>query len=139
VARRNRPIRSLPNGTLLRVPLIEFQCQTENVPLVDGNLVAETLIAFLMIGLLGFVLRWTFARDKGMPMWPPAEPSDSDDFGLLAPVATVDTADEAARLRAMLAEAGIKATTTAAPAGRYRVLVFSSELDRARRVGGWSA
>ena len=109
------------------------------MPWVDGHLVAETLIAFLMIGLLGFVLRWTFGRDKSMPVWPPTEPSDPDDFGLLAPVATVDTADEAVQVRAMLAEAGIKATTAAGPDGRHRVLVFASELDRARRVGGWSS
>jgi hypothetical protein len=118
------------------VPPADFQCQTERVPLVDGSLITETLIAFLMIGLLGLVLRWTFARDKRMPAWPSADP---DDFGLLAPVATVDTADEAARVKAMLAEAGIKATTAAGPDGRHRVLVFSNELDRARRVGGWSA
>jgi hypothetical protein len=99
-------------------------------------LITETLIAFLMIGLLGFVLRWTFGRDKRMPLWPPTDP---EDFGLLAPVATVDTADEASRIKAMLAEAGIKATTSPGMDGRHRVLVFASELDRARRVGGWSA
>ena len=109
------------------------------MPLVDGHLIAETLIAFLMIGLLGFILRWTFGRDKNLPPWPPTESSDPDDYGLLAPVATVDSADEAARVRAMLAVAGIKATTAAGPDGRHRVLVFAKELDRARRVGGWSS
>jgi hypothetical protein len=116
--------------------LREVECQTENVPSLDGQLLTETLIAFLMIGLLGFVLRWTFSRDQGTPPWPPSDP---EDFGLLAPVATVDNADEAARVRAMLADAGIKATTAAGTDGRHRVLVFSTELDRARRVTGWSA
>ena len=106
------------------------------MPLFDGQLITETLIAFLMIGLLGFVLRWTFGRDKGAPAWPSGDP---EDFGLLAPVAIVDTADEAAQVKAMLAEAGIKATTSVGPDRRHRVLVFSNELDRARRVGGWSA
>jgi hypothetical protein len=106
------------------------------VPFPDGQLIIETLIAFLMIGLLGFILRWTFSRDQGAPAWPSSDP---EDFGLLAPVATVDTADEASRVKAMLAEAGIKATTSVSPDGRHRVLVFSTELDRARRVGGWSA
>ena len=106
------------------------------MPLADGQLFIETLIAFLMIGLLGFILRWTFSRDPGTAAWPPREP---EDFGLLAPVATVDTADEAVRIKAMLAEAGIKATTAAGADGCHRVLVFSTELDRARRVTGWSA
>jgi hypothetical protein len=107
------------------------------VPSLDGQLIVETLIAFLMIGLLGFILRWTFSRDQGTPAWPPS--GDPEDFGLLTAVATVDTADEAARIRAMLADAGIKATTAAGADGRHRVLVFSAELDRARRVTGWSA
>jgi hypothetical protein len=106
------------------------------VPAFDGQLITETLIAFLMIGVLGFVLRWAFAGDKGAPAWPPADP---EDFGLLAPVAIVDSADEAARVKGMLADAGIKATTSVGPDGRHRVLVFSNELDRARHVGGWSA
>ena len=106
------------------------------MPSLDGQLIVETLIAFLMIGLLGFILRWTLSRDQGAPAWPPSDP---EDFGLLTPVATADTADEAARVRAMLADAGIKATTAAGTDGRHRVLVFSAELDRARRVTGWSA
>ena len=105
------------------------------MPFLDGQLLVETLIAFLMIGLLGFILRWTFSRD-GKPAWPSSDP---EDYGLLAPVATVDTADEASRIKAMLAEAGIKATTAAGTDGRHRVLVFSAELDRARRVTGWPA
>jgi hypothetical protein len=69
---------------------------------------------------------------------PPAPSADAapDDFGLLAPVAVTDDAEEAARLKARLTEARIRATTTRGADGRYRVLVFSTELDRARRVGG---
>jgi hypothetical protein len=72
------------------------------------------------------------------PQAPPAPSGgeDADDFGLLAPVAVTDDADEAARLKARLAEAHIRATTTQGADGRYRVLVFATELDRARRVGG---
>jgi hypothetical protein len=69
------------------------------------------------------------------PKAPPVDAS-SDDFGLLAPVAVTDDADEAARLKARLADAHIRATTTQGTDGRYRVLVFAAELDRARRVGG---
>src|SRR5262245_35007621 len=58
------------------------------------------------------------------------------DFGLLATVAVVATATRAARLRRHLAEAGIRATTAIDRDGRHRVLVFASELYRARRIGG---
>jgi hypothetical protein len=119
-------------------PVWPTQCQTVCVPSFDGELLTEMLIAFAMIGLLGVVLRWTFSRSKDAEnaIWPTGDP---DDFGLLAPVATVDTEAEAQNLRSTLALAGIKATTTPGPDGRYRVLVFASEVDRARRVGGWSA
>lgn len=97
------------------------------------------LIAFAAIALLGLVLRWAFSRSGGAsgPIdWPPSDP---EDFGLLAPVARTDTLDEARRIRARLADAGIKATTTVGADGGHRVLVFASEVHRARRVGGWSA
>ena len=69
----------------------------------------------------------------------PAIPSSSagpDDYGLLSSVAAVDTAQEAARVRSLLADAGIRATTTVGVDGRHRVLVFNAELHRARRVAG---
>ena len=127
---------------------------------------AEILIAFAMVGLLGLILRFTFGRDMPnagdeltvrqddgtldlgddaytvvsedpVPAGPAAVSDVSDDdFGLLAPVAVTDDPEEAARLKARLAEARIRATTTQGRDGRYRVLVFASELDRARRVGG---
>jgi cell division septation protein DedD len=63
-------------------------------------------------------------------------PAPPEDYGLLASVAAVDTADEASRVRALLSGAGIRATTTVGADGRHRVLVFASELHRARRVAG---
>jgi hypothetical protein len=93
------------------------------------------LIVFVVIGLLVFLLRWTFS---GSGVRNPPEPGP-DDFGLLTPVAVVETAEEAQRVRALLTDAGIRATRTVGSDGRHRVLVFSAELDRARRVGGWPA
>lgn len=120
---------------------------------------AEILIAFAMVGLLGLILRFTFGREPNASDDLTARPDDGtldlgddsytvvsedpspsavadEDFGLLAPVAVTTGAEEAARLKARLAEAHIRATTTRGRDGRYRVLVFASELDRARRVGG---
>jgi hypothetical protein len=103
-----------------------------------------------MIGLFGLVLRWTFSRDRrATEPWPAPPPAasatgsgsssgSSADFGLLAPVAVVDTADEAAQVRELLSAAGIRSTENVDEDGRHRVLVFSTELDRARRVSGWS-
>jgi hypothetical protein len=59
----------------------------------------------------------------------------SDDYGLLAVAADVGTAEEAATVRRLLTEAGIRNTSTVA-AGRHKVLVFGHELMRARRVAG---
>lgn len=58
-----------------------------------------------------------------------------DDYGLLAVAAEVGTAEEAATVRRLLTEAGIRNTTTVAD-GRHKVLVFGHELMRARRVAG---
>jgi hypothetical protein len=109
-----------------------------------------------MIGVFGLVLRWTFARDRrASEAWPPPSPPSSgraapavvkavaavppaEDFGLLAPVAVVDTEDEAAQVRDLLTAAGIRSTQNVTNSGRLRVLVFAAELDRARRVSGWS-
>ena len=94
------------------------------------------LVVFVVVGLLVAALRWTFG---GQTVRNPPEPGTPDDFGLLTPVAVVETAEEAQRLRALLTDAGIRATRTVGSDGRHRVLVFSAELDRARHVGGWSA
>ena len=69
---------------------------------------------------------------------PGRDQAASDDFGLLAAVAVVESAAEAQRIRTVLRAAGIRATTTVGRDGRHRVLVFQNELLRARRVGGWS-
>jgi hypothetical protein len=77
------------------------------------------------------------AHDPGSPTAPALAASGADDdFGLLAVAATVPTAEEAARVRRVLAGAGIRATTTVGHDGRHRVLVFASDVLRARRVAG---
>ncbi|HEX6871382.1 MAG TPA: hypothetical protein VF163_09825 [Micromonosporaceae bacterium] len=202
------------------------------MPVLDGRLLSQTLVAFAVVAMLGLVLRWAFRGDRGRAgSWPPesgatdpasagirpganqpagldrtspgtpgtdqagkdranpdwanterggpdrvnpdrahpehggpdrANPdldperpsqdrpggertnpapvsvSEPEDYGLLATVAHVDTVAEAARVRTNLVRAGIRATTTKSRDGRFRVLVFRSELARARRVGGGS-
>lgn len=57
----------------------------------------------------------------------------SEDFGLLQPALIAEDLASAGAARARLAEAGIRATVSTGLDGRTRVLVFSEELDRARR------
>jgi hypothetical protein len=103
------------------------------VPLLDHGVLTQGLIALATIGVLALVLRWTFGRSSS------GLPDDGDeDYGLLAPVAVTESAAEAEHLRAVLAAADIRATVARARGGRHLVLVFTAELDRARRVGGWS-
>jgi hypothetical protein len=104
------------------------------VPLLDGHALTTMLVVFVVVGLLVVLLRWTFS---GSAVGNPPEPGRPDDFGLLTPVAIVDSADEAQRLRALLAEAGVRATRTVGSDGRHHVLVFAAEVDRARNIAGW--
>ncbi|MGE5828452.1 MAG: SPOR domain-containing protein [Micromonosporaceae bacterium] len=148
------------------------------MPVRADGVIVQIFIAFVMIGALGLVLRWTFGgprrsslrgtgepaatstgepappdvtaplepRPVDGPMPPPGEVPVSvaspagtavaEDFGLLTPVVTVETAAMADRVRARLRAAGIRATTSRGQDGRYRVLVFSSDLRRARRIEG---
>lgn len=62
-----------------------------------------------------------------------------DDFGLLAEAARAESPHEAERIRAVLAQAGIRATTTVGRDGRQRVLVFTADVHRARRIAGGSS
>ncbi len=115
------------------------------MPVTDGALILQVLIAFAVIGLFALVLRWAFRHDSKtrsalaeLDRAAEAPSGDPDDFGLLSTVAVVESQDEATRLRRVLGDAGIRATVSGTRDGRHRVLVFRSEVNRARRVGGWS-
>ena len=95
----------------------------------------QMLAAFAAVAVLGLILKFFFGRgrDSVTVAWSSTDPAD---FGLLAPAAVVDDAEDADALRELLADAGIKATKARARDGRYLVLVFRSELNRARQVAG---
>ena len=108
------------------------------VPLTHGWSVFSPFIALALIGALAVVLRWTFRQEPGEPpgLFAPPEPT-VEDYGLLGVAAEVETADAAEQIRAVLADAGIRATIAGTPDGRVRVLVFETDVPRARRVVGW--
>ena len=88
--------------------------------------------ALLVIILL---CRWVFStadRDaRAARRTSAALASRSGDYGLLVPIATVRTGDDAEMLRAVLREAGIRCTVAPGETGAD-VLVFRADAERAR-------
>jgi len=82
------------------------------------------LLSALAVGLLALVLRWTMRPSKRRA----ARVSDPSQ-GLLIGVAAT-TPDEAERLRRLLVDAGVRATSRAV-ATRRQVLVWPDDVDRA--------
>lgn len=91
------------------------------------------LVALVVVAALGLVLRWAYGSSRRAQP-PPAR--ESADFGLLREVAVVGNDDTANALRALLSDAGIRSTKAPMDHGSVRVLVFASDLDRARQVAG---
>ena len=92
------------------------------------------LLALLVVGVLGGLLRWTYGTHHQHVAPPPADGADGD-LGLLREVAVVPSAKGADVLRRLLAAEGIRATVqpTADNVGR-RILVFAEDEPTARLV-----
>lgn len=103
---------------------------TSSYSFLFGPLVASG--ALLVIVLL---CRWVFStghRDDRTARRL-ARLASQGDYGLLVPVATTRTPEDAAMLRALLADAGIRCTTGQDADGRgTEVLVFRADALRAR-------
>lgn len=103
---------------------------TSSYSFLFGPLVASG--ALLVIVLL---CRWVFStghRDDRTARRL-ARLASQGDYGLLVPVATTRTPEDAAMLRALLADAGIRCTTGQDPEGRgTELLVFRADALRAR-------
>lgn len=95
---------------------------------------AMALVALAVIVLL---CRWVFStghRDDRTARRLAAARSQGD-YGLLVPVATVRTPDDAALLREVLGTAGIRCTVTGAQQpGELAVLVFRADALQARQL-----
>ncbi len=96
----------------------------------------------LVIALLSLLARWAFSPAPRLSTRRLARDADPHDFGLLTPVATAPTREDAEMLREVLTSHGIRCTI--APAnplggGRKRpmhVLVFLGDADRAKTLVG---
>jgi hypothetical protein len=90
------------------------------------------IVALLVVAGLGLLTRWVFkpARPRRPP---PVDAADARELGLLTVIATVDRSG-AATDRSRLAAAGIRASTSLRRDGRFDVLVFTQDADRAREL-----
>jgi len=92
------------------------------------------LAALVALALVVLILRWVFSAPAPRRSAPPAVRGD---YGLLQPVATARTADDARRLRGLLREAGIRATVAESDeGGSWQLMVFRADAARASELVG---
>lgn len=99
--------------------------------------VSGPLVALLAMGVLVLLCRWVFStstRDQRTAARL-AKAKARGDYGLLVPVASVRTEEDAALLREVLLQAGIRGTVAEGNVpGERVVLVFRADADRARTL-----
>lgn len=87
--------------------------------------------ALCAVGVLVLISRWAFGTGTRSPA--ARRPAGPPDYGLLVPVATVRSSEDAEMLRDVLATAGIRATVAAQTPGRgFALLVFPDAAPQAR-------
>jgi hypothetical protein len=89
-------------------------------------------VAFLAVGLLAMLLRWTFRRGSSVVERRPRR-GPASDYGLLVAVAEPPTFAEAELIRARLVAQGVRATLAPTTEGP-RVMVFGEEASVARAL-----
>ncbi len=102
--------------------------------MTDYSYALGPVVAMLALGVIVLMCRWVFStssRDERMRARRTA-PASTGDYGLLVPVATARTPEDAALLRDVLTQAGIRGTVTPAAEGTWAVLVFRADALRAR-------
>lgn len=108
----------------------------------DGWYLIGPLIAVGLVGFLGVVF-WRMGlqptatsggrHDETVPDGL-AIFGEWDDYGLLRPAAVTIEPEVADEIRRFLSDAGIRATTATRRDGRVSVLVFSEQVEEARRL-----
>jgi hypothetical protein len=89
--------------------------------------------AVVVLVLLIVAARWVFRPSRPNRAVQRMNASDARELGLLTVVATVDRTTAAAQ-RGHLAAAGIRASTSLRNDGRFDLLVFNQDVDRARSL-----
>jgi hypothetical protein len=99
--------------------------------LSTGYAYLDPFIAVVGLGVIVLICRWVFSTDHRPPS--PTAPARPD-YGLLEAAAVVRTREDADMLRAVLRDAGIRASVTETgdtPEG-FAVLVFRADVAAAR-------
>ena len=115
------------------------------MPRGDGWYLIGPPIAFALIGLLGTIL-WRLGpqQETGREQDPlddlrpdgQATFADPDEYGLLCPAALTEDPGVTEEIRRLLCDAGIRATSAMRRDGRFLILVFAEDVERARRLVG---
>ncbi len=105
------------------------------MPVSSYHFLIGPLVALAALGVLVLLCRWVFSTshrdDRAARRL--AVLQSRGDYGLLVPIATARTSDDAAMLRSVLTEAGIRCTTGMSADGLgTEVLVFRADALRAR-------
>jgi hypothetical protein len=93
------------------------------------------IIAFVVVGALAVVMRWVFKPSRKNRVVSRMDASDARELGLLTVIGTFDRAGTAT-MRGRLADVGIRASASLRRDGRFDVLVFTQDADRARELLG---
>ncbi|MEO6881836.1 MAG: hypothetical protein ABI181_12935 [Mycobacteriaceae bacterium] len=89
---------------------------------------SELVLAPALLGLLAWLLYWTFGTSKAGPN----RAGEGD--GLLTVVGLVPQREAAVVLRSRLSDAGLRSTLSGSSTDGYRVLVFPADEAAARTV-----
>jgi hypothetical protein len=110
-------------------------------PPIAFSPVLSIIGALLVVALLSLLARWAFSPAPRKPGRRVIRDNDPDDFGLLTPVATAPTREDAEMLREVLMSNGIRCTLAPARSSggkrhQMHVLVFLGDADRAKTLVG---
>jgi hypothetical protein len=97
--------------------------------------VSADVIALGALLVLVLVMRWVFApprQRRGRPV--DASDASRAELGLLTVVDTALSRSDALQARAVLGDADIRSSMSRRRDGRYDVLVFTTDVDRARAL-----
>ncbi|WP_375500940.1 hypothetical protein [uncultured Jatrophihabitans sp.] len=99
-----------------------------------GNNPSAVFTALIVIVLLMFIMRWVFRPSRPRQGMRPPDAADSLDLGLLTVVLSQLSRSEALARRAELSQADIRSSVSKRRDGSLDLLVFKSDMDRARLV-----
>ena len=101
-----------------------------------GNNPGALFVALLVIMALALVMRWWFRPSRPRPATRPVDAADSFELGLLTVIVCGLDRQAALAHRAVLGDSRIRSSMSRRRDGRYDVLVFAGDANRARILLG---